>query len=187
VAFPDQCHVDLETLDTRHTSKILSIGAVFNDEKFYVEIDQSHYVNTPFTESQSTVEWWAKRGGFQPSEVPKSPYEAITKFHIWLRNQTERLSDWEVWANSPTFDCEKLRFHMEHFSLRVPWKFYQERDVRTMHSLAQAMRLGVRKPENPHNALQDAANQRMYVESIYSALANHVQLSRETAYKGDNG
>lgn len=186
MAIPTQCHVDLETYDTRDTAKILSIGAVMEDEKFYVEIDQSHYENTPFTESQSTVEWWAAQGGFQPSETDlKSPYEAITKFHVWLRNQTEQLMTWEIWANSPSFDCDILQFHMKHFKLTPPWKFYQERDVRTMHAMAQAMRLGVRKPENPHNALQDACNQRIYVESIYAAVAQHVQLSRETAYKGD--
>jgi hypothetical protein len=187
VAFPPQCHFDLETLDTLNSAKILSIGAVFGDEHFYVEVDQSHYENTPFTESKSTVEWWEKQGGFQPSEEPKSPYEAITKFHIWLRQCTESLHSWEIWANSPSFDCEIIKFHMRHYKLSPPWKFYQERDVRTMHSMAETMNLGVRKPTNPHNALQDASNQRVYVEAIYETVAKHVQLSRETAYKGNHG
>jgi hypothetical protein len=187
VAFPLQCHVDLETYDIQNTAKLISIGAVMGDERFYVEIDQSHYENTPFTESESTVKWWLKQGGFQPSEEPKSPYEAITKFSIWLRELTEGLADWEIWANSPSFDCEILKFHMVHYKLNPPWKYYQEADVRTVYKLAEAMKLGVRKPKNPHNALQDASNQRVYVESVYDTLAKHIQLSRGVAYKGGHG
>ena len=56
-----------------------------------------------------------------------------------------------------------------------------------MHGLNKRLNLGVRKPENPHNALQDACNQRVYVETIIEKLAGHIQLSRETAYKGANG
>ena len=193
MALPDQCHVDLETLDTRETSRILSIGAVFNDEKFYVEIDQSLYpTDSPFTESKSTKEWWASQGGFHPTlETLTSPYEATMKFHRWLSNQTQQLSDWEIWANSPSFDCAMLRYHMQFFNTRPCWNFWQERDVRTAKAIAKAMKLPIRSPQNPHHALQDAANQRVYVEQVYNILAQSVQTAREANYHGhgvsDNG
>lgn len=181
---PPQCHFDLETFDTVDTAKILSIGAVFGDENFYVEIDISLYApDSPFTESESTKEWWASRGGFQPStDKLMSPYEATTKFHVWLRNQTEQLVDYEVWANAPTFDCAIMRHHFKQFSLKCPWAFWQERDVRTIKSLAKTLNLSVTQPVNPHNALQDASNQRIVTEAVYENLAGHVQVSREQTY-----
>lgn len=183
MAFPSQCHVDLETLDTAATARILSIGAVFKEETFYAEIDTSLY-NQEFTTSEATMRWWDRQGGFQPSTTPMPPYEAITKFQIWLSGLTISDPDYEVWANSPSFDCAILRNHLKAFNLRCPWEFWQERDVRTIKNLAVSLNLGIRFPKNPHNALQDAANQRILVESVQGALGQHIQLSREARYKG---
>ena len=184
MALPDQCHVDLETLDTRETSRILSIGAVFKDEKFYVEIDTCLYpTDSPFTESKSTKDWWEKQGGFHPTlDTLISPYEATTKFHRWLSTITVSSANWEIWANSPSFDCSMLRFHLNFFNTRPCWDFWQERDVRTAKAIAVAMKLPIRAPQNPHNALQDAANQRVYVEQVYDILAQHVHTAREANY-----
>jgi DNA polymerase III epsilon subunit-like protein len=183
VAFLPQCHVDLETLGTRTSSRILSIGAVFGDQTFYAELDQTVYPEG-FTVDDSTMTWWEKQGGFQPTQTPVSPYEATTKFHIWLTSMTVTLDEWEVWANSPSFDCAILRHHFAGFGLRTPWAFWQERDVRTIKNLAVQLQLGVRFPNNPHNALKDAANQRVMVETVQTALAEHVHLSREARYRG---
>lgn len=181
---PAQLHFDVETLDTIQTAKILSIGAVFEDDSFYVEIDHSLYPpEASFTVSKSTEEWWAARGGFQPTQDRLfSPYEATTKFHVWIRQQTENIKDWEVWANSPSFDCQIMRYHFAVFKLACPWPFWAERDVRTAYSIAKTLNLGVKKPVNPHNALQDASNQRVLVEHVHQKLVSHVDASRKAQY-----
>lgn len=176
----NQVHVDLETLDTRPTSKVLSIGAVCGTEEFYCELDQSVYaMSQEFTYSQSTLDWWDEQGGFQPSVEPVNPFVAISNFSRWFAEVTAELSDVEVWANSPSFDCQILTHHFTYFGVTQPWKFYQERDVRTAKALATALRLNVRQAKNPHNALQDAKNQQAMVDSIYQTLVSKVQAANE--------
>jgi len=177
-----QVHIDLETLDTKHTAKILSIGAVCGQEQFYTEIALDHYPETGhFTISDSTVKWWDEQGGFQPSTVPQSPHEAVTSFVRWFDRQDIDSKKLEVWANSPSFDCAILHNHFNYYSVNHPWRFYHERDVRTIKSLATAMRLNIRPYKNPHNALEDAKNQQRFVNSVYQTLAQQCQTANELA------
>lgn len=177
----EQLHIDLETMGVRPSSQILSIGAVFGDDEFYVELDTSWYASRPadFTVDTSTQEWWMRRGGFTPTQDSLvSPMEACTTFARWVTDVTAKVSDFTVWANSPSFDCNILNHHFRTYLINQPWKFYQERDVRTIKRLSEEMRLHVRIPENPHNALQDAKNQRSVVSSVYQTLAADLERAR---------
>lgn len=176
----NQFHVDLETLDTAHTSKVLSIGAVFDNDEYYAEVDLEGYPPTaPFTTSEATIEWWEKRGGFKPSVRQVFPFEAVNGLAMWMREVAGGVTDFTVWANSPSFDCAILLHHFAHWDIVPPWKFYQERDVRTAKDLASHLKLGIRIPSNPHNALQDAKNQRDVVTSVYMTLVDRIQLARD--------
>lgn len=179
----DQLHVDLETMGIERTSRILSIGAVYENTEFYVEVDQSHYVGDKFTQNQSTVEWWARQGGFTPSCPPVSPFQAIDTFGLWVA-QVADLAKMTVWANSPSFDCEILSHHFEFHNLARPWEFWQERDVRTIKMLARDLRLGVKEPQNPHHALADAKNQQQLVHSVYQTLLTTGRVYRELLESG---
>src|SRR5690606_4012424 len=77
-----QLHIDLETLSPKSNAPILSIGACLQESTFYCEIDQSLYDPEVFPTDPGTVAWWAKRGGFQPSEEPQSPFNAIASLAI---------------------------------------------------------------------------------------------------------
>lgn len=177
-----QLHVDLETLGIKSTSQMLSIGAVIGENEFYVEVDTSMYGQNPhdFTLDQSTVDWWEERGGFQPTQdTMHSPYEATALFVQFVDAHTDELgTDWTIWANSPSFDCAILLHHMWVFRLICPWRFYQERDVRSIKSLAQDLRLPIRYPQNPHNALEDAKNQQEVVRRVYLTLARTCATAR---------
>lgn len=177
-----QVHIDIETVDIAHTAKILSIGAVCGSQEYYVELDHNGYpAAAGFTENQKTLDWWEQQGGFQPSGQPVFPFEAINGLKIWFDEVTKDMIDVTVWANSPSFDCEILKHHYAHWGLRCPWDFYQERDVRTAKDIARAMRLSIREFSNPHNALQDAKNQRDYVASVYATLADRMQMAKDCA------
>jgi hypothetical protein len=174
-----QLHVDLETLDTEASARILSIGAVLDDAEFYLELDQSLY-SEKFTKSQRTEAWWAQQGGFAPTtDELVSPGAAIAKLIQFVDRQTLYLDEWEVWANSPSFDCSILRYHMHEFAMRCPWQFWQERDVRTIKNMARQLRLNVREVSNPHNALRDAKNQQALVASVYDTLIAHLHRSAQ--------
>ena len=185
----NQLHVDLETLDTEHTARILSIGAVWGGQTFYAQIDTSHYEmyampEWRFTYSQKTLDWWDKQGGFQPSvDRVEAPFSAISRFIKWVTDVTADANDWTIWANAPDFDCAILRHHMKIFTLKCPWKYYQQQDVRTVKRLAERLKLPVKKFKNDHNALQDAKNQREYVINVYETLADRLQIANEVPYE----
>lgn len=171
-----QVHIDNETLDTTHTAQLLSIGACCGDERFYVEIDQSGYSDKPFTQSKSTLEWWAKQGGFKQTQALESPMNAVHDLFNWIIATAP--TDFEVWANSPSFDLAQLRYHAEQFMLPVPWAFYQEQDVRTLKRTAQHLNLRTPTFKNPHHALQDALNQHKFVTAVQQELVTAVERAR---------
>lgn len=177
----NQIHIDLETLDTRHTSRILSIGAACGTETFYEEVDQASYEQgeLAFTTSNETVAWWDERGGFQPTKEPITPSQMTSKLALWIGEVTDTVADFEVWANSPSFDCAILMHHFKYYSIAPPWQFYRERDVRTIKALYQHLRLNIQKYTNPHHALQDAINQQKMVDSVYMTLGAVVQAHNE--------
>lgn len=176
----NQVHVDLETLDIESTAKVLSIGAVFLEDRFYCEISQGDYPEATFTESKSTRDWWDKQGGFIPTVEALTPEQAIRSFVVWFNLVTEDLDDVQVWANSPSFDCAILAVHCQFYNVRLPWRYYQEQDVRTMKRLADSLKLGIKMSKNDHNALRDAQNQRNFVERITERLVADCELARTT-------
>jgi len=180
----NQIHIDLETMDTKPSARILSIGAICGTREFYAEIDQSLY-DDRFTESKGTKDWWAGQGGFIPTVTPQSPFEAVSALSTFIssvRNDVvSPVNNLEVWANSPSFDCTILSYHYHVFSIGQPWKFYEERDVRTVKAFATQMRLHLRPYKNPHHALEDARNQQMMVDSFYMTMAQKLQMANENA------
>lgn len=177
----NQIHFDTETLALCERAKILSIGAVCGTETFYAEIDQSSYQTHQFVADESTMKWWADRGGFQPTQELEPVGVALARFAVWVDQQW--CEDTTIWCNSPQFDIQKVRWHFEVLSIGCPWDFWDERDVRTMKHLSRDLNLSCKtKLDNPHNALRDAINQRDMVSSIYQTLARDVSLARAAMY-----
>lgn len=173
-----QVHLDLETLDTVNSARILSIGAVCDTVDFYVEVDTTHY-SDDFSVSESTLAFWARQGGFRRSEEKLvSPAEAVMLLAEFITGAVGGAKDYEVWANSPSFDCSMLRHHYSAYSLPCPWQFWQERDVRTIKNTARELGLNLRELINPHHALQDAKNQKALVDSFYKTLRRDIGLAR---------
>lgn len=181
---PAQIHVDLETLGVKHTSQILSIGAVHGTDTFYREVDTSQYVSEDFTTCDSTLKWWDSRGGFTPSQDLVSPADAVAYFCKWVARIMDEHEDVEIWANSPSFDCAILRHHLAKTHLSCPWAFWQERDVRTIKNAAKALGVAIRTKKNPHNALKDAQNQQMLVRSFYTTVGESIGMIRNLRLQG---
>lgn len=174
----NQVHVDLETMDTEHTAKVLSIGAVCGTETFYCEIAQGEYPEIVFTESKETREWWDRQGGFVPTVESVSPSQAIHSFAVWFNRVTHDVDSVEVWANSPSFDCDILTHHFKYYGINQPWMFWQEQDVRTIKQLSRRLKLSVDMRKNDHNALRDAQNQQRFVDRVTMTLIEFASLAR---------
>jgi DNA polymerase III epsilon subunit-like protein len=174
--------IDLETLDTRPTAAILSIGAVSFDPAtgevggtFYARIDPED-AKKYGTTSPSTLRWWdeqteaAREEAFSGKDSLKTALQNLTAFILHDLPKT-------VWANDPDFDCAILsNAYRECKGCNPPWRFWHVASMRTMVKLGREL-YGINpKADIPlegeaHNALADAQHQAKVVSAIYRALA----------------
>jgi len=155
--------IDLETLGTSAKAHVLSIGLAFFDDE---AVQSSHHmlVSPEGQESRErsydTVMWWLKQAMENPEAAKgvlggkrEHPVRAI----CLLRSLIDANDVSEVWANSPTFDCAIMRDLCRDAQIEVPWKFWQERDFRTLKAVTDCA-----LPEfdgTKHNAEADAVYQ----------------------------
>lgn len=144
--------VDIETLGLRADSRIVSIGAVRYGSEFYTEIAQWRY--SGFFVDGDTLAWWEKQGGLPNNAMKVDPSQAVRDFAAWLGDDFD-----EVWANGPQFDLAVLEHHFRVFGVRVPWRYDQVRDYRTVRELFKQRGKAPPTKEVSHNALQDARDQ----------------------------
>lgn len=159
--------IDIETLGTGPYSCLLSIACVeFNPrtgqtgKDFYCVIDPVSCQKNGLKIDADTVLWW-----FMQSNEAQSEFTDI-KSRIDIKKSLILLSKFikkcgvgvNVWANSPSFDCSRIREAYEVIGMSAPWTYKQERDYRTI--IAQYP-YSLPKNENriSHKALDDCYNQ----------------------------
>lgn len=168
--------IDLETMGTGHNAPIISIGAVVFDrktgllgEEFYSKIDFLEAMSEGDPDAE-TIKWWMQQGNAARLELisgSSSLIGALGSFHTFCVKH----SDINVWGNGATFDITILESAFHRHGVKVPWKFWAVRDVRTVVDLASEI-----MPRPPmtkgvaHNALDDAKHQARYVMGMINAL-----------------
>lgn len=155
--------VDIETLGTKSTSVVLSIGAVEFDERqlgreFYRRVNIDSCIKHGLTVDGRTIEWWMDqaqdaREFFQSDGIDLA--DALREF-----SETFSFAG-EIWANGVAFDFPILENAYHAVNLPVPWQYYDARDYRTVKYLAPLSVLNRVKvdPVIKHNALEDAKAQ----------------------------
>lgn len=164
---------DLETLDTKETSVVLSIGAVkFNadgtDGTFYRRLNISEQIERGRTVSGDTITWWMLQGGSARavfSEPSVSVYLALKEYSAFLGGET-----CNVWGNGAMFDNAILLNLYAQYSVPRPWSYKNDRCYRTV--LAQHKDLHPAfetvKPVTAHNAMDDAFAQALTLQKIWN-------------------
>lgn len=150
--------VDIETLGLDRDSVILSIGAVeFGPAKiggsFEASISRESCEAAGLTVDQDTLDWWQDQS---------DAAQTVLTGGDDLVDVLECFADWaagldEIWANSPSFDCEALEYAGEQVNVEMPWEFYEERDFRTLKALPMTPEKDTDGVE--HDALDDARHQ----------------------------
>ena len=168
--------IDLETLDTRPSCQILSLGAVkFNalttDEphsELYIkpDIDQQH--DNGRTTSDSTIEWWSK----QDPKIMEEAFSANGRMNV--DTMLDQLTKWlvgvdTIWGHGYGFDISILEDLYRNWNRPIPWQFWQVKDSRTLFSCCKE---DPRKAmqSDLHNALADAYFQAKSVQVAYKEL-----------------
>lgn len=161
--------VDLETLDTKPTATIVSVGAVkFNREgiidKFYKVVDIQSCIDAGFTVSGDTLKWWLSQRGaanvFKDGTVHIAT--ALFAFNDWVGSN----EDIVLWGNGAAFDNAILSNAYSTLRIQQPWKFWNDRCYRTIAALSDHRRV---QKGTHHNALDDAISQAEHLIEIYPA------------------
>lgn len=168
--------LDLETLDTKSTGVILSIGAVMftprgTGPEFYRTIDAQSAIDAGLTVSGGTFMWWMK----QSKEARKALFmnnipleDALQDFSEFLNTYSEP-KELCVWGNGSDFDNAMLTHAYNKLKLPVPWQFWNNRCYRTTCDLLNDR---IRPQEGvPHNALDDAKSQANHLVQLFKARA----------------
>lgn len=189
-AFPwTDVSLDIETLDNKFSSAILSIGAVAFDRRtgklgktYYREIDIDSAIKYG-TVSASMLCWWMNQGEKAKEIFDDSAKGKERKVHLATALQEfctfiRSLGAPFVWGNGSSFDVTIIEHAINTGSvgLVAPWSFWNVRDVRTVVDLAETItpwrKASVERDGVHHNALDDAAHQARLVLGGMVALGH---------------
>lgn len=162
---------DLETLDTKPSAVILSLGAVKFDprqkgidpdaERLSMRLEIDPQTSMGRTVSDDTIAWWAT----QSKEAQEAAFgdanrvsveDAIEQFHKFVWN-SER-----VWSQG-SFDVNIMEHLYTSIGKPYAWQYWQVRDSRTLFDFVD----GALDRTKHHDAVEDAMAQ---AEAVQRAL-----------------
>ena len=178
--------VDLETMGKKHNAPIVAIGAVVFDpatgsigESFYKVVCLESSVNWGAVIDPSTVIWWLRQSSEARSAIVNDDaiplLDALLQFREFVSDNVAGGSKKaQVWGNGASFDNSILRSSYDCIAEDYPWEYWNDRDVRTMVELGQAISFDPKTTipfeGSRHNALADAIHQARYVSAIWQRI-----------------
>jgi len=164
--------IDIESAGIRHSSVILSVGAIRFDplgEKpemvFYEKPSVDEQLALGRTIDDDTLAWWAKQ---KPDTIDEAFSEEgrldlrvfFTSFRKFIWNSKN------YWAKGPTFDMIILEDFIKQLGEPVPWSYAAIRDARTIYDFADKVPSHIQA----HNPLDDCRVQVRVVQQVYRKL-----------------
>ena len=172
--------IDLETMGKNPDAPLISIGAIFFDPQtgdmgpeFSKTIDMD---TAGGVIDRGTIKWWLKQSREAQSailtdEIPLD--DALLQLREFIDENSGEFFV-QVWGNGANFDNTILRRSYERQGITCPWRYYNDRDVRTIVELGKAIdfdaRTAIPFEGERHNALDDARYQAKYVSVIWQKL-----------------
>ncbi|EQB0744828.1 3'-5' exoribonuclease domain-containing protein, partial [Escherichia coli] len=172
--------IDLETMGKNPDAPLISIGAIFFDPQtgdmgpeFSKTIDMD---TAGGVIDRGTIKWWLKQSreaqsAIMTDEIPLD--DALLQLREFIDENSGEFFV-QVWGNGANFDNTILRRSYERQGIPCPWRYYNDRDVRTIVELGKAIdfdaRTAIPFEGERHNALDDARYQAKYVSAIWQKL-----------------
>ncbi|ENO8065776.1 3'-5' exoribonuclease [Escherichia coli] len=125
---------------------------------------------------RDTIKWWLKQSREAQSailtdEIPLD--DALLQLREFIDENSGEFFV-QVWGNGANFDNVILRRSYERQGIPCPWRYTNDRDVRTMVAMGLVMDFDARSvitfEGERHNALHDARYQAKYVSAIWQKL-----------------
>ncbi|EOS3460171.1 3'-5' exoribonuclease [Escherichia coli] len=176
----DHLMIDLETMGKNPDAPIISIGAIFFDPQtgdMGPEFSKTIDLETAGgVIDRDTIKWWLKQSreaqsAIMTDEIPLD--DALLQLREFIDENSGEFFV-QVWGNGANFDNTILRRSYERQGIPCPWRYYNDRDVRTIVELGKAIdfdaRTAIPFEGERHNALDDASYQAKYVSAIWQKL-----------------
>ena len=172
--------IDLETMGKNPDAPIISIGAIFFDPQTgdmgpefskTIDLDTAGGVI-----DRDVIKWWLKQSreaqsAIMTDEIPLD--DALLQLREFIDENSGEFFV-QVWGNGANFDNTILRRSYERQGIPCPWRYCNDRDVRTIVELGKAVdfdaRTAIPFEGERHNALDDARYQAKYVSAIWQKL-----------------
>ncbi|MGE9637208.1 3'-5' exoribonuclease domain-containing protein [Escherichia coli] len=176
----DHLMIDLETMGKNPDAPIISIGAIFFDPQTgdmgpefskTIDLDTAGGVI-----DRDVIKWWLKQSreaqsAIMTDEIPLD--DALLQLREFIDENSGEFFV-QVWGNGANFDNVILRRSYERQGIPCPWRYCNDRDVRTIVELGKAIdfdaRTAIPFEGERHNALDDARYQAKYVSVIWQKL-----------------
>ncbi|EIN4054827.1 3'-5' exoribonuclease, partial [Escherichia coli] len=169
--------IDLETMGKNPDAPINALAGKFFDPatgemgpEFSKTIDLE---TSGGVIDRDTIKWWLKQSREAQSailtdEIPLD--DALLQLREFIDENSGEFFV-QVWGNGANFDNVILRRSYERQGIPCPWRYTNDRDVRTMVALGLVMDFDARSvitfEGERHNALHDARYQAKYVSAIW--------------------
>ncbi|EPE8878549.1 3'-5' exoribonuclease domain-containing protein [Escherichia coli] len=172
--------IDLETMGKNPDAPIISLGAIFFDPQTgemgpefskTIDLDTAGGVI-----DRDVIKWWLKQSreaqsAIMTDEIPLD--DALLQLREFIDENSGEFFV-QVWGNGANFDNVILRRSYERQGIPCPWRYCNDRDVRTIVELGNSIGFDVRMTIPfegvPHNALDDARHQAKQVSAIWQKL-----------------
>ncbi|ENP2641993.1 3'-5' exoribonuclease [Escherichia coli] len=176
----DHLMIDLEAMGINPDAPIISIGAIFFDPQtgdMGPEFSKTVDLETAGgVIDRDAIKWWLKQSreaqsAIMTDEIPLD--DALLQLREFIDENSGEFFV-QVWGNGANFDNTILRRSYERQGIPCPWRYYNDRDVRTIVELGKAIdfdaRTAIPFEGERHNALDDARYQAKYVSAIWQKL-----------------
>jgi exodeoxyribonuclease VIII len=157
--------LDLETVGTRATSAIVSIGATLmnletltNEAYYYKVVDLASSVGFGLTVDPGTIAWWEQQTeearAIFTTEDKVTLDAALFGFIEFVGDKSEKI---KIFGNGADFDNAILAYAYAKCGMAAPWQFYNNRCYRTIKAMYPDVPR--HKPAIAHDAMHDAIAQ----------------------------
>lgn len=172
--------IDIETAGNRAGCAIASIGACRFETRgntigdtFHIHVSLEDCQRRGLAIDAGTFLWWLRQDGDARNALIDGQFDAaplVTALFELAAFIDDTGPEPEIWCNGASFDFPILAaaYHAAHIDL--PWKFWQERDLRTLKGLNKGAR--IERAGIHHNALDDAIHQARLVQHILTFNAD---------------
>lgn len=171
--------IDIETMGQGPRAAIAAIGAVEFDpygqglgRELYHRVDLRTSVTAGLVIDPETVIWWLKQNDAARAELTSGDHVPL---HFALHDLAQMIKGFSldedeavVWANGTSFDFPILAQAYRAVGSHAPWKYWNERDWRTVRKVGPAVEF--ERVGTHHNALADACHQALHLQRVMQRL-----------------